>query len=125
MCFHELENIYRKHLHHNISEDELVKVNDIIHYHIIEPFTVKVDMHNEYSKAYTFVLFYDINGRDIGDSGYSCGYLTLALYDKLTLNDIIDIVNDEYRNDENFIMMIYFVGSKLKLPAMAGSIHSK
>jgi transposase len=30
-----------------------------------------------------------------------------------------------YRNDENFIMMIYFVGSKLKLPAMDEPIHSK
>ena len=30
-----------------------------------------------------------------------------------------------YRNDENFIMMIYFVGSKLKLPAVDEPIHSK
>jgi hypothetical protein len=30
-----------------------------------------------------------------------------------------------YRNDENFIMMIYFVGSKLNLPATAEPIHSK
>ena len=30
-----------------------------------------------------------------------------------------------YRNDENFIMMIYFVGSKLTLPATRGLTHSK
>ena len=30
-----------------------------------------------------------------------------------------------YRNDHNFIMMIYFVGSKLTLPATIGVTHSK
>jgi len=30
-----------------------------------------------------------------------------------------------YRNDQNFIMMIYFVGSKLTLPVKIGLTHSK
>jgi len=44
------------------------------------------------------------------------------------LNNMFQMVKRRargYRNDQNFIMMIYFVGSKLTLPPVTGLTHSK
>ena len=44
------------------------------------------------------------------------------------LNNLFQMVKRRargYRNEQNFIMMIYFASSKLNLPATASAIHSK